>query len=297
MRKIKEFKSYISILLILTLLFTSNSGLMAYEENNIIDVGGLQTSNIEDETLDGYDSYDNESIEDFKINIDWADSKFKNGSELKILEESDTSNSVKLRVNYGNQKVNEKGYKPGELIIAVKGIGAINRSGAIEALVGADKVGSGTQNRDWSYTWNKSNDMYTFTNNNEIKANSVVSGYFDMIWNIKSRDSIHGYSQNDVQANMILLDGSNIESNILSIENNTKCDKYSIDIERELLYSGNGVSGELDVDEYTFIKYSLTSYINKASRGVSGDEKFIFDPDTDDRSEECLVVHQLQRVL
>lgn len=160
------------------------------------------------------------------LSLEWAESEFKNGTALDIVEDSNTSNTVKLKVSYSSEKVSESGYQPGDLIISVKGIGAVNRSGAIEAVVGADKAADTVKNRDWSYTWNKANDTYTFTNNNEIKPNSVLSGYFEMVWTIKSRDSVHEYSQDNIKATMILPDGGRVVSETLSFSNETLCDEY-----------------------------------------------------------------------
>ena len=228
----------------------------------------------------------------FTLTLDWDDSEFKDGSAYNIIENTNTSNAVKLKVSYSNEKVSESGYKAGELIITVKGIGAVNRSGNIEASVGADKASSATKSRDWSYTYNKATDTYTFTNNNEIKPNSVLSGYFDMVWNLSARNTIHGYSQDDIQAQLLLPDGDSVDSNVLTFSNNTTCDEYQVGIERSTLYSSNGVEGSLESpDGYTFIKYNLSSYLSKKSRGVKESETFIFDPDVTGVGTYCTLTY------
>ena len=111
----------------------------------------------------------------FNLELEWGDSEFKKGNLFHIVEDSDTTNAVKLRVSYSSENNGERGYEPGELVITIKGIGAIGRSGVIEAQVGADKASEGTKNRDWSYTWSKAKDIYTFTNNHKNRKNTSFS--------------------------------------------------------------------------------------------------------------------------
>lgn len=222
-----------------------------------------------------------EEAQGFDFDIEWGDSEFTNGDEFNLAEDENTSNAVKMRVSYTNRKVKEDGYKEGELIITVKGIGNVLRDGVLEAVVGADKAGSGTQNRDWTYSYNKATDTYTFTNNKAIQPNSVFSGYFDLVWNIGSRTSMHQYSQDDIQAELILPSGEGIESNTLTFTNETHCDEYQDDINTAVLYGDSGItSGIENPDDYIFIKYSLDGYKTVHSRGVSENETFIFDPDS-----------------
>ena len=254
----------------------SNAGAKADSETG----SGAAVMAIEDTDTRAGDDADTGS--GFVLKIEWEESEFKKGDSYNLVEDTDTSNAVKLRVSYSNNEVMESGYQPGELIITVKGIGAVKRNGIIEAQVGADKAGSGTKNRDWTYTWSKATDTYTFTNNNAIAPNSVVSGYFDMLWEIKSRDSIQKYSQNDIIAELLLPDGTSVSSQQLDFNNRTVCDKYSIDIDRAVLYSSNGLSGGL-ADEYNiFIKYTLTPHIDKKSRGlIEGTDYYRFCTDYD----------------
>ncbi|MBO5388747.1 MAG: hypothetical protein J6A59_11505, partial [Lachnospiraceae bacterium] len=181
---------------------------------------------------------------------------------------TNTEYSVKIRVNYSCSRINESGYDPGSLVITVKGIGSINRFGKIEAVVGADKASVSSKSRDWSYTWNKTKDIYTFTNNKEIKPNSTVSGYFDMLWQIDARSSIHGYNQDNIQAEILMYDGTKLKSNTLSISNSTKCDTHMVDIVTNSMYSYEGLAGGLgNPDDYFYVKYILSGYINQLSRG------------------------------
>ena len=217
------------------------------------------------------------------ISLEWADTEFKDGNNYQLVEDSRTTNAVKLKVSYSNEEVREEGYAAGDLVITVKGIGNVNRAGVIEAMVGADKVAENNKERDWSYTWNKANDIYTFVNNEDIKPNSVFSGYFEMVWEIPARDSVHNYVQKDIVAELLLPDGETISSNTLTFSNQTKCDTYQIDIEKQEMYSYEGLTKDIaNPEDYIFIRYNLSSYCSYQSRGVENDvEIYVLNPDVD----------------
>lgn len=226
------------------------------------------------------------------IAMEWRESKFKNETEFNIIENNPTSNTVKLKVSYHSDNVGEKGYKPGELIITVKGIGNVNRNGLIEALVGADKDGAGTNNRDWTYTWNKANDTYTLVNNREIKANSVLSGYFEMAWAVDARNSKNGYSQDDIQAQLIFPDGTSTSSQALSFTNTTKADTFVVYIKNQEMYSCEGLEKYFDngsIDDYVFVRYNMASFEYRKSRGITG-SYYIFNPDVNKTGSGAIVI-------
>ena len=224
------------------------------------------------------------------ISLDWVDSEFKNGTAFNLQEDDNTTNAVKMKVSYQSELIREEGYAPGELIITVKGIGNVNRSGVIEALVGADKEGSSVKTRDWSYTWNRANDTYTLTNNEAIKGNSVFSGYFELVWNIKARDSIHGYTQNGMQASLYLPEGDSVSSNALSFSNVTKADTFSVHIDQHEMYSYEGLTNGIEnPEDYAFVRYNLGATDHYNSRGLSS-HYYLFDPDSDAVGSGAIVI-------
>ena len=229
----------------------------------------------------------------FQLNIEWADGEFKNGTSYDIVEDESISNDVKLRVSYANNQSSETGYKAGSLIITVKGVGKLIRNGLKEAQVGANRTTDTIKDREWTYSYNSIKDTYTFTNNKDIPANTVLSGYFDMSWTFPSRRTIHNYEQNDIVAELITPSGEVITTEPLSLTNKTMCDTYSIDIQKQPLYNANGVSGDIEnIDDYIFIKYSFISKINHKSRSVINEkETFIFDSDVTDVGEGGIVTY------
>lgn len=217
--------------------------------------------------------------EPISISLEWKESEFKNGTQFNLKEEDGVRNVVKMNVGYESSLIREEGYAPGELVITVKGIGNVNRASAKEATVGADKESDSVKVRDWSYTWNRASDIYTLTNNEAIEGNSVFSGYFELVWEIDARDSIHGYSQNDMQATLYLPDGSSVSSNTLSFTNTTKADTFAVHIDRHEMYSYEGLTAGIpNPKDYAFVRYNLGASDYKNSRGLQG-SYYQFDPD------------------
>ena len=252
----------------------------------------LQSINLTAFAAETYGQEMNKSISKsgFTISAEWNDSEFKNGNEYNLSEDESTSNAVKLQISYVNNKVSESGYKPGDLIIVVKGIGDVGRDKKLEAVVGADKETVGTKSRDWSYTWNKATDTYIFTNNNEIRPNSVLSGYFELVWNVPARESKEGYLQSDIRAELMLPGGESVYSDTLSFTNDTACDEFQVDIDLKDMYSYEGLtSGITNPDEYAYYKYQLDTNEFEHSRGLK-EYKFVFDLDVNNIGSGAVVI-------
>lgn len=225
------------------------------------------------------------------ISIDWFDGEFKDNYEYNLVEGDDVHNYVKLKVSYGSDEVCEEGYDVGELVISVKGIGGVGRSTKIEADVGADRSTNSNKTRDWSYTWNAFNDTYTFTNNNVIKPNSVLSGYFDMVWEVPSRDSRNGYSQKDIIAKLMLPDGSVISSNSLSFSNSTKCDSFVVDIAVNDMYSYEGLVDNIsNPQDYAYVRYNLGTGKVVNSRGLQS-YRYLINPDVNNSGGSYIIIN------
>ena len=124
--------------------------------------------------------------------ISW---KEQSGSTYQWDETANTGKTATLVVSYSAKKVRAEGYQPGDLVITLNGIGNANRSRTMEALVGADKAGTATKTRDWTYTWDRVKDTYTLTNNRAIEGGSVFSGYFELVYSFEARETVHGFSQ------------------------------------------------------------------------------------------------------
>ena len=219
--------------------------------------------------------------DDFSLQIEWTGDN--SGTSLDINETRDVRNAVTLRVNYTCMNVRPEGYKAGDLIITVKGIGGVLRNGTLEALVAADKMNSGRKTHDWSYSWNKTNDIYTFTNNEDISGRSVLSGYFELTWGLESRSCENGYAQDDISASLYLPEGQPLTTSSLSFSHNTTKDTFAVNIvEQDNMYGYQGLTdGIQNPDDYAWVKYQISTTVNRNARGAY-DQKLVIDPDVND---------------
>ena len=220
------------------------------------------------------------SNDDFTLQLEWADNTYKSDTGMNINESKDVRNAVTLRVNYSCLNVRSEGYNAGDLIITVKGIGNVLRNGVQEALVGADKMNGGNKTHDWSYSWNKTNDTYTFINNKDIPARTVLSGYFELTWGLQSRDCENGYSQNDISASLYLPDSQTLTTSSLSFSHNTTKDTFSLNIaEQTNMYGYQGLTDNIqNPDAYAWVKYQISTAVNRNARGAYS-QKLVIDPD------------------
>ena len=221
------------------------------------------------------------SNDDFSLQIEWTGDN--SGTALDINETRDVRNAVTLRVNYTCMNVRPEGYKAGDLIITVKGIGGVLRNGTLEALVAADKMNSGRKTHDWSYSWNKTNDTYTFTNNEDISGRSVLSGYFELTWGLESRSCENGYAQDDISASLYLPEGQPLTTSALSFSHNTTKDTFTVNIaEQDNMYGYQGLTdGIQNPDDYAWVKYQISTAVNRNARGAYS-QKLVIDPDVND---------------
>ena len=161
-------------------------------------ISPLTVSAVTSETNESTSTVPNENI-----TVKWLyeDNPYHHGSSFAIDENFSVTNSVGLNIAYDIQKVRDGGYEPNELVITVQGIGDIYRKSTLQAgSVGADKMTATTKTHDWSYSYDGSEDIYTFINNKKIDGNSVLNGYFDLIWNLRSTETVNDYRQDNIQA-------------------------------------------------------------------------------------------------
>ena len=217
--------------------------------------------------------------DDFSLQLEWKDNN--SNTALDINESQDVRNAATLRVNYTCMNVRPEGYKAGDLVITVKGIGDVQRSSTLEALVGADKINSGNKTHDWSYSWNRANDTYTLTNNKDISGGSVLSGYFELTWGLESRDCKTNYTQSDISASMYLPEGQPLTTPALSFSHNTTKDDFTVNVTEQNMYGYQGLTdGIQNPDDYAWVKYEIDTTMTRKARGAYG-QRLVIDPDAD----------------
>ena len=217
--------------------------------------------------------------DDFSLQLEWKDNN--SNTALDINESQDVRNAATLRVNYTCMNVRPEGYKAGDLVITVKGIGNVQRSSTLEALVGADKINSGNKTHDWSYSWNRANDTYTLTNNKDISGGSVLSGYFELTWGLESRNCKTNYTQSNISASMYLPEGQPLTTPALSFSHNTTKDDFTVNVTERDMYGYQGLTdGVQNPDDYAWVKYKIDTTMTRKARGAY-DQRLVIDPDAD----------------
>ena len=127
------------------------------------------------------------------LSAKWA--KNADGTNLNWASDKDETKVVRLEIGYTREGT-DKAYAPGELSITVPGIGDAVRGRVAQATdVAADPAGARELSYDWSYSWDKASDTYTFTNNNQIDVGETVSGSFELLWALKSRETVNLYEK------------------------------------------------------------------------------------------------------
>lgn len=209
-----------------------------------------------------YAAEDVDYNKNISISIGWQETE---DDSLSVYCDSQNVRNISQRVTYKSTNV-DADYEAGELRIVVKGMKDLYRNGKLEAVVGADKESSSVKDRDWSYTYNRANNEYIFTNNNKISKGSTLDGFFDLVYPVYPKEAKNGFSQSGINATLYYPDGTMNKSNDLSISIETERSVYTVSIEQGSTYSGSGLSGYVDdVNNYILLKYQLGyTFIEKA---------------------------------
>ena len=248
MKKRKKFMQATAVLLAAVTLFTT-----------------LPQTEIASEIAQASDS-------DIDLQLKWNASPYAEDDTFRLhTDQANTINTV-LTVSYNSKKVQESGYGAGDLIITVDGLGSAYRSGTPGYTIGADAASSTKKTRDWSYTYNRKTDTFTFTNNNAIEPGSVFSGYFELVFSMDPRRCTDLYEK-DLSASLLLPNGSEITTKPLHFSVDTVTDTYQVGIEAQMLYSTHGLNVE-NPQDYFWRKYPLDGERITRSRGVKDDERY-----------------------
>lgn len=198
------------------------------------------------------------------LSAKWA--KNADAANLAWKSDKDETKVVRLEIGYSREGV-DKSYAPGELTIAVPGIGdAVRGRVAAATDVAADVAGARELSYDWSYTWDKATDTYTFTNNNQIDAGETVSGSFELLWALKSRETVNLYSKT------LYAEMSNAGSVVASTADvkfsyESAKDVYTASLATAALGSSDGLGA--DYRDFIWVKYRLNSTRELKSCGMT----------------------------
>lgn len=190
----------------------------------------------------------------WKLSAKWA--KSADAANLAWVSDKDETKVVRLEIGYSREGV-DKSYAPGELSITVPGIGDVVRGRVAAATdVAADPAGSRELSYDWSYTWDKASDTYTFTNNNQIDAGETVSGSFELLWALKSRETVNLYEKTLYaemgSAGSVIASTADVKFSYESVK-----DAYTATLSTAALGSSDGLGS--DYRDFIWVKYRVNS--------------------------------------
>lgn len=188
------------------------------------------------------------------LSAKWA--KSADAANLAWVSDKDETKVVRLEIGYSREGV-DKSYAPGELSITVPGIGGAVRGRVAAATdVAADPAGSRELSYDWSYAWDKASDTYTFTNNNQIDAGETVSGSFELLWALKSRETVNLYEKTLYaemgNAGSVIASTADVKFSYESVK-----DAYTATLSTAALGSSDGLGS--DYRDFIWVKYRVNS--------------------------------------
>ena len=188
------------------------------------------------------------------LSAKWA--KNADGTNLNWASDKDETKVVRLEIGYTREGT-DKAYAPGELSITVPGIGDAVRGRVAQATdVAADPAGARELSYDWSYSWDKASDTYTFTNNNQIDVGETVSGSFELLWALKSRETVNLYEKTlyaeMANAGTVAASTADVKFSYQSTK-----DAYTAALSTAALGSSDGLGS--DYRDFIWVKYRVNS--------------------------------------
>ena len=212
----------------------------------------------------------------FHVDVDWLPTEFTSGSTCSVVESDNVNNTVTLRVSYNvdNADAFEGADKQG-IVIHVPGIGDVKRFGCLRADVGADEFTSSYSEYDWSYSYDARTDTYAFFNNKEYEANSIISGYFDVVFTLNATECKDGYTKTLV---CHVDDGKySYDLDPLYFEHHTTPHEYKSSIDLRKVQNPYGLDEELEgsFSDYAFHRFVIDFSEIKHSRGLSQKDYYI----------------------
>ena len=146
----------------------------------------------------------------------------------------------------------EKTYNPGDLKFSVPGIGAAVRG----TIAQASDIAAASESSEWDYTWNQDSDLYEFTNKFTVKIGDSISGGFEFLWTINTRDAVNGYTYTGIPQ-FTVKDVGTINLPALSYSFTSEKDKHTIDLRVK-----NFTADEWEESDKSYVFYDLSVTIN-----------------------------------
>ena len=100
------------------------------------------------------------------------------------------SKHPKVNVSYRLENASQD-YPAGSVCFTIPGIGNLNR----DSVAKAQTAGDSSTESEWLCSWDSTTDIYTFTNNFDVKEGDSLSGGFELAYDLQARDCMNEFSQ------------------------------------------------------------------------------------------------------
>ena len=224
----------------------------------IIAFTNIQWQTFAEGVTDHYSNY----LDGWKVDVAWSTLS----TDYEWNAAGDSTRQPKIVVTYRIENA-EKDYPAGSMHFAIPGIGNASRNSTAKA----SKLAADRSDSEWSYDWDQGNDLYTFTNQFDVKTGQSVSGGFELMWNFNARNCANGFAQTKSPYFSIDGDGS-IVMEPLSYKFTSAKDRYRIYLSKE------NITGEqYENADQNYVWYDFTTRFDKdvLSRGVYKSTYFV----------------------
>lgn len=224
----------------------------------IIAFTNIQWQTFAEGVTDHYSNY----LDGWKVDVAWSTLS----TDYEWNAAGDSTRQPKIVVTYRIENA-EKDYPAGSMHFAIPGIGNASRNSTAKA----SKLAADRSDSEWSYDWDQGNDLYTFTNQFDVKTGQSVSGGFELMWNFNARNCANGFAQTKSPYFSIDGDGS-IVMEPLSYKFTSAKDRYRIYLSKE-----NLTGEQYENADQNYVWYDFTTRFDKdvLSRGVYKSTYFV----------------------
>ncbi len=198
-------------------------------------------------TADDIVMYEGDTLRGWQVDAYWSNGQ----KNISVVSDVSQQIDVKLTVSYyAPISSMTKALSPGTVSFSIPNIGSVRRSGAaFVPITAADQTDS-----DWNCTYNAETDSYIFTNKNTFEADKPLSGGFEMLWHLNTRECMNGYER--IENPIFRIENEGTLMSPLSFGCTTERDYYRINLSRSYLSYLDYLDENINKNNYITYEYS-----------------------------------------
>jgi len=262
-KRISVRTKFISVLMVIILLVNSINFYVIADEEKI---------------------YEGNTLHGWQVDSYWGNGEKSLDLHFSRNETVDTKLTVSY---YAPLSAMTKDLLPGTVSFSIPNIGSVRRSGAaFVPLTAADQADS-----DWNCTYNTETDSYIFTNKITFEANKPISGGFEMLWHLQTRECTNDYERTEQP--VFRIEDESTRMSPLSFTCHTDRDFYSIDLKRQYISYLNFLDETVNKNHY--VTYEYVTNFRRQSMARAGElntyfVKISFEEDVTDEQMGRIIV-------